>query len=99
MRVFTLRGAEQPYRDMVETMSEGAVNCHPDGMMLYRNQRFAEMIKADLRTIMGSSLLARFAALTMRQKSRQHLSKAKPEQRASGPRCWQPMERRCPEIW
>ena len=34
----------------------------PDGIILYRNQRFAEMVKAEPPTIMGSSLLARFAA-------------------------------------
>ena len=61
VQVFTLKGAEQPYRVMVEAMSEGAVTAAPDGVILYCNQRFADMVKADLQTIMGSSFPARFA--------------------------------------
>ncbi len=33
-RVFTLKGAEEPYRVMVEAMSEGAVTVTPDGTIL-----------------------------------------------------------------
>ncbi len=54
---FMLHGAETPYREMVETMSEGAVTVGSDGVILYANQRFAEMVKADLRAIIGSNLL------------------------------------------
>ena len=54
--VFSLKGAEQPYREMIEAMSEGAANVTPDGMVLYCNQRFADMAKTDLRTVMGSNL-------------------------------------------
>ena len=56
-RCFMLNGAETPYREMVETMSEGAVTVGADGVILYSNQRFADMVKADLRTIIGSNLL------------------------------------------
>ncbi len=55
---FMLDGAETPYREMVETMSEGAVTVRADGVILYSNQRFADMVKANLRTIVGSNLLA-----------------------------------------
>ena len=55
---FMLDGAETPYREMVETMSEGAVTVRADGVILYLNQRFADMVKANLRTIVGSNLLA-----------------------------------------
>jgi PAS domain S-box-containing protein len=57
-QLFVLKGAEQPYREMVETMSEGAVTVTSAGVILYSNQRFAEMAKADLETVIGSSLLA-----------------------------------------
>jgi PAS domain S-box-containing protein len=57
-RLFILEGAEQPYREMVEAMSEGAITVTPDGIILYCNQRFADMAKADLQTIIGSSLLS-----------------------------------------
>ena len=60
-RVFTPKGVEQPYRVMVESMSEGAATVTPEGVVLYCNQRFADMLKAPLPTIVGSSLPARFA--------------------------------------
>ncbi len=60
-RFFIQEGAEQPYREMVETMSEGAVTITPKGIILYCNQRFADMARTVLRTIMGSGLLTLFA--------------------------------------
>jgi PAS domain S-box-containing protein len=60
-QLFVLKGSEQPYREMVETMSEGAVTATPGGAILYCNQRFAEMAKANLETIIGSNLLAYYS--------------------------------------
>src|ERR1700726_3802175 len=59
-QVYSLTSAEQPYREMIEAMSEGAVNITPDGMVLYCNQYFAGLTKVDQLAIMGSSLLAYF---------------------------------------
>ena len=61
VRVFTLGGADQQYRMMVETMSEGAVTVTPDGVILFCNQRFVDMAKAGLDMIIGSYLLGHFA--------------------------------------
>ena len=61
MKVFSLRGVESQYRLMVEAMSEGAGTIAPDGTIFYCNQRFADMAKADLQTVIGSNLLTRFA--------------------------------------
>ena len=44
-RVFTLRGADEPYRVMVEQMSEGAASLSPDRVVLYANRRLAEMLR------------------------------------------------------
>lgn len=55
-RVFTLQGAEHPYRVLVESMNEGAATLTPDGMLLYANLRFAQMIAAPLEQLIGSSL-------------------------------------------
>jgi PAS domain S-box-containing protein len=55
-RIFTLQGAEHPYRVLVETMNEGAVTAAEDGTILYCNSRFAAMVKAAPETIVGSSL-------------------------------------------
>ncbi|MCK7513933.1 MAG: PAS domain-containing protein [Desulfobacterales bacterium] len=43
-RVFTLSGADHPYRIMVETMNEGAVTLAADGTILFCNQRFADIV-------------------------------------------------------
>jgi PAS domain S-box-containing protein len=58
--VFSLKGAEQPYREMIEAMGESVVNVTPDGLVLYCNQRFSELTKTDPGTIMGSGLQAYF---------------------------------------
>jgi len=55
-RVFTLTGADQPYRVMVETMNEGAVTLASDGTILYCNQRFADIVKGSLEQVIGSSI-------------------------------------------
>ena len=55
-RVFTLSGADHPYRVMVETMSEGAVTLAPDGTILYCNQRFADIVNVSLEKAIGSSI-------------------------------------------
>lgn len=60
-QVYSLHGAELPYREMIEAMSEGALNLSPDGLVLYCNQRLADMARADLRTIIGCRLQALFA--------------------------------------
>jgi PAS domain S-box-containing protein len=55
-QVFTLQGAEQPYRVLVETMAEGAATVTPDGVILYANGRLAEMLKKPLNNILGASI-------------------------------------------
>jgi PAS domain S-box-containing protein len=54
--VYTLVGAERPYRLLVETMNEGAVTIDAAGVVLYCNLRFAEMLGRDLENVMGSSI-------------------------------------------
>lgn len=55
-QVFTLEGADRPYRMMVETMAEGALSLTTDGAILYANARFAELVGCDLDQIIGASL-------------------------------------------
>ncbi|MGZ3538947.1 MAG: PAS domain-containing protein, partial [Thermodesulfobacteriota bacterium] len=55
-RVFTLMGAEHPYRVMVETMNEGAITLASDGTILYCNQFFADIVKRSLEKTIGSSI-------------------------------------------
>ena len=53
-RIYTLIGAEHPYRVYVEQMHEGAVTVAADGLILYCNQRFADMMGAPLEAVIGS---------------------------------------------
>jgi len=55
-RIFTLAGAEKPYRIMVETMSEGALTLGLDGTILYCNPCFATMVKTPTENIIGNSI-------------------------------------------
>ena len=54
-QVFTLQGADQPYRVFIESMNEGAVTMSPDGTILHCNSRFADMLGRPLHNIMGAS--------------------------------------------
>ena len=55
-QVFTLQGAEQVYRVLIEEMSDGALTLSLDGTVLYCNQRFAGMLGVPLNRIIGSKL-------------------------------------------
>ncbi len=54
-KVFTLKGAEMPYRILVEEMNQGALMIIPDGTILYANTRFAGLTKTTLEQVIGSS--------------------------------------------
>lgn len=60
-QVFTLKGADQAYRVLVEAMNEGAVTVSSDGMVLYANARFARILKTPLEKVLGIPL-SRFIA-------------------------------------
>ena len=53
-QIFTLQSAEQPYRILIEDMNEGALTLALDGMILYANRCFAEMLKSPLEKVIGS---------------------------------------------
>lgn len=61
-RIYSLTGAEHPYRVYVEQMQEGAVTVSQEGLILYCNQRFAEMIGEPLDLVIGSVLFPRITA-------------------------------------
>ncbi|HEX3035252.1 MAG TPA: histidine kinase dimerization/phosphoacceptor domain -containing protein [Thermodesulfobacteriota bacterium] len=56
-QIFTLQGAEHPYRIMVETMNEGAATLRDDGVILYCNRHLASMLKMPLENMIGVPLL------------------------------------------
>lgn len=55
-QVFTLQGADHPYRLMVETMREGAVTVTLDGTIVYCNQSFAELLGIALERLLGTAI-------------------------------------------
>jgi len=55
-QVFTLKGAEQPYRVLLETMNEGAATLSSDGTILYCNNHLAAMLQVSLGKIIGKKL-------------------------------------------
>jgi PAS domain S-box-containing protein len=55
--VYTLKGADYNYRILIETMTEGAIILTEDGMILYCNSRFAEMVKAPIEYVIGGSMI------------------------------------------
>jgi signal transduction histidine kinase/CheY-like chemotaxis protein len=60
-QIYTLQGAEEPYRNLVEHMRQGAVVVSESGDILYSNARFAAMVSEPLESIIGGPI-ARFIA-------------------------------------
>src|ERR1700722_13906124 len=61
-RVYTLQGADQTYRVMVEEMAEGALTLTLDGLILFANKQFARMLHTPLGRVIGSPILDFVAA-------------------------------------
>jgi PAS domain S-box-containing protein len=57
-RVYSLEGANDAYRVLVEAMPEGAATLSETGAVLYGNSRFALMLGAPLTQVIGSSILS-----------------------------------------
>ena len=57
-QVFTLQGAEHPYRVLVEQMEEGAATVSTDGTILYANRCLAAMLGTALERLVGASIYA-----------------------------------------
>jgi PAS domain S-box-containing protein len=55
-RIFSLAGAERPYRALIEQMQEGAVTLSNDGSIQYCNKAFADLLKRPLETIVGGHM-------------------------------------------
>ena len=55
-QVYTLHSADEPYRDLVEQMQEGALVLTLRGEILYSNARFAALVGLPLESVVGSSI-------------------------------------------
>lgn len=54
-QVFTLEGADYPYRVLVERMNEGASTLAHDGSIMYCNNKLAALVGKPLEQVMGST--------------------------------------------
>src|ERR1700755_2082687 len=52
-QLYTLKTADQTYRMFIEKMNEGAVTINHEGLILYSNSRFAEMVNMPLEKVIG----------------------------------------------
>ena len=74
-KVFSLEGADYPYRVIVEIMSEGVITLSADGGILSCNTRFANFAKMPSPAILGKQL-ASFATKEDRPKLQAFLKEA-----------------------
>lgn len=81
-QVYTLKGAEQPYRIMVESMSEGAATLVADGTLAYANARLAVLLSAPLERLLGQRF-ADYIALDERDRFEEVCAAARSAQRAA----------------
>ncbi len=56
MRVFTIQGADHIYQCLVEQMGEGAATISAEGIILYCNQRLADLLDCSLNHLIGYQL-------------------------------------------
>jgi len=52
-QLYTLKTADQTYRMVIEKMNEGAVTINGDGLILYSNTKFADMMGMPLEKVIG----------------------------------------------
>src|SRR3954464_7659533 len=59
-QVYSLAGADLRFRIYVEKMQEGAITTSDDGLVLYCNRRFAEMVATPLERVIGGPIASHF---------------------------------------
>ena len=59
-QVILLHGAEEPYRVLVERMSDGALTAGPDGVILYVNSRLCELTGLPSERLVGRDVTSLF---------------------------------------
>src|SRR3954452_16432194 len=60
-QVVTLSGAEEPYRVLVDRMSEGALTLSEAGIVMFANSRLTELAGCSVDEIVGQPFAALFA--------------------------------------
>jgi PAS domain S-box-containing protein len=73
--VYTLQSGDYAYRVLIEKFSEGALNLTEEGLIVYTNTYFCDLIKQPYEKVIGASVID-FVHLDSRQKFRQLFSEA-----------------------
>jgi diguanylate cyclase (GGDEF)-like protein/PAS domain S-box-containing protein len=60
-RLFTLEGADRAYRHLIEEMGESALTLAPDGVIVFANRCFAELLGRPLAQVIGAPIQGCFA--------------------------------------
>ena len=55
-QVYTLEGANHPYRVLIDNIREGALTLSRTGMILFTNTRFEEMVQLPPEKVLGTSI-------------------------------------------
>ncbi len=55
-QIFTIRGADTVYRIAIENINEGVITLSTEGVILYSNSYFAQMMRTDLNRLIGASV-------------------------------------------
>jgi PAS domain S-box-containing protein len=66
-QIFTLQGADQPYRLMIESMQEGAATFTVDGTIVFSNQSFATLVQTPLEQVVSANVRQFIAAADQEQ--------------------------------
>jgi diguanylate cyclase (GGDEF)-like protein/PAS domain S-box-containing protein len=66
-QIVTLTGADTSYRQLIEGMNEGALTLSDDGVILFCNRSFAQMVRTPLKDVIGSSITTWVAAPSLAQ--------------------------------
>jgi PAS domain S-box-containing protein len=55
--LYTLKTADHTYRVFIEKMADGAITINKDGLILYCNSSFANMVNIPIEKLLGSSFI------------------------------------------
>ena len=61
-QIYTLKGADVAYRQIVEEMAEGALMLTEDGLILFANEQFARLVGVPLKQVIGAEVQKFIAA-------------------------------------
>lgn len=76
-QVYSISSAETPYRTFIEEMDEGAVTLSVEGLVIYCNPRFAELVNEPVEKVIGTDF-KRFISPEDRSKFDKLLVRKKP---------------------